>query len=179
LRPRKALERLASFGVAALPQLVHGATQDSRVRVRSWCAEALGGFDDLSAGVALRCALADANMSVRLHALRGIIRHGRTAMSAHVLPLAHDSSPGVRHVAVRAIGRLRARGAGTALVAALRDEKWHVRQAAAEALAELRWKGARKSLVTATADARPAVRNAAQRALDALQLVSRRPRMPR
>ena len=162
---RRAVGEFQKAGTDVLSRLCDSVVHDRRVRVRRWCAEALGGFASAESERALKRALRDPNMSVRYHAVRAADRYELERLGGVIVKLVDDPSPGVRHVAVRALGRLRPRGTVAALSRALQDGKWHVRQAAAEASAMVKSPRLAAHLRAAMDDERPAVRRAASRAL--------------
>ena len=169
-RPRAAMARLRAMDPTALPSLRRAARIDSRVRVRRWALELLGQMKDRQALPTLKLALQDPAMSVRLHAIHGLVATGATRAGKALIPLLKDPSGGIRVNAVDALRHLRVPDCEAALLQATCDEKWYVRQRAALALSAF---GRRKALPRLRAmlkDPNKTVRKAAQTTIDSFKV---------
>src|SRR5690349_21127808 len=78
---------LAKLGKTAFPQLVEALTSHANIRIRRWSAYALGLMKDKRAIPALRRALRDPNMSVRLLAMESLENLAGASAGRHLLPL--------------------------------------------------------------------------------------------
>src|SRR5687768_13948172 len=93
--PRRMARRLAARA-EAVPVLIGALADHPRTRVRRWLAEALGFTGDPRALPALRRALGDPAMTVRLHAMIALADLGDPAAGPAILPLLGDASGGIR-----------------------------------------------------------------------------------
>lgn len=161
------IARIVRLGAEAVPALARSVRGHPQVRIRAWSATALGAL--AAAGVrgttvALRAALSDPAMSVRLHAVRAIADAGVRRLGAALIPLLRDPSGGVRGNVPATLVRLGVRRAGPALRRACRDDRWYVRLEAVRAIAALHIPAA-SALRGLRDDPRPGVRAAARAGL--------------
>src|SRR3972149_10669363 len=133
----QAMEQMKKHPQVAIPILRDALRSSSSAHVRAWSATALVALEREAALPALVASLYDAAMSVRLHAVRGLVELGDAKPAQAVIPLLRDPGGAVRLNAMETIVRLGLAGAEEEILARAGDEKWYVRQGVARAIAKL------------------------------------------
>lgn len=122
---RRAIQRVATLGSAAIPYLLDLLQHHPKTDARSTAATALKEVGGNKVAVALVKALDDPSMDVRLHALRSLDVIWNAAAARAVLRLLEDPSGGVRVNAVSILARHKVTASVRPLVKLLRDDKWY------------------------------------------------------
>jgi HEAT repeats len=130
---------------AAIALLGALAAQDPDATVRRIAATALGNIGGETAAAALEPALADADVEVRIQAMRGLHVISGEAAAGPLGELAvGDADPGLRRQAVHLLATLRSDAAWSTVELASSDPDASVREAAEEALSSPRkWRRAK------------------------------------
>jgi HEAT repeat protein len=82
----KIIAEIALIGRSAVPALLVAAENKNLPRIRKWSLQALGAIGDKRAGPVLMDALADEQMTVRLHSLRGLAKSRKGSCSRSSFP---------------------------------------------------------------------------------------------
>jgi HEAT repeat protein len=161
------VRRQAGGGLAALPagslDVLARLVTDEEASVRAEVLEGLIGRERRDAKDLVRGAVGDAEPSVRLLAVEGLVRLMSTKEAEPLLlPLARDSSPEVRALAVRKLAWRARKGTATeAARAALQDPVPEVRAAGIDTLWNVKSKGWLETVAALLEDVSPVVRRAA------------------
>lgn len=165
----QAIEQLRAHAGEAIPVLRDALRSSGSAHTRAWSATALAVLEGKGAIPDLLDALLDAAMSVRLHAIQGLLSFNDAKLAGAIVPLISDRSGGVRVNAIDAMIRLDHAGAAEEIVARETDEKWYVRQHVARAIGKLSIATAVPVLRSLSNDPHQAVRNEATKALKSFE----------
>ncbi|NMC82411.1 MAG: HEAT repeat domain-containing protein [Armatimonadetes bacterium] len=132
---------------------------------RSWLMEVLGDTGDARAVPILSSGLQDAELEVRLRAIRGLGLIGGSSIAEIIIPCLKDQQPQVRMQAAQALGDANDFRAVEPLLEAMRDTDQNVRGAVAVAIGRIVDTRALKPLLTALNDPDKDVREQTQLAV--------------
>ena len=164
------IQKLENIGKPAVPYLLDSAQDEKAPRIRKWSLQALGAIGDIKGASVLMKALEHSQMTVKLHAIRGLARMKYKKAAKRIAKLLKDESGGIRVNAITSLIRLNDKSVAAEIVPVLEDSMWYVRQEACRACGHFKINKAKsKLLVLSKEDEKKAVRNAATEALKSLK----------
>jgi HEAT repeat protein len=129
-KQRDLIVELSKHGNAGRDALLSVLTGQNGIDVKRWAVDGLGYFNDSKSKEAIKIALENNSMTIKLHAIRAILKLGDKKLAIKAKRLIDDQSGGIRINTLDLLVHLAVPGFRQIIQKCLKDEKPYIRKRA-------------------------------------------------